>query len=175
MDMEPTVLEGPVPPVVTDAKSTDAVVPVPESISSVAKRMSAQSCFERAEALWNGTREWPVNRGEAALWFEQAADKGMPAAMFEFAECLRWGDGVARSPKRAEMLYRLAAEAGEQRAIHWLAHAYAAGDGVHPDPKEAAKWQQKAGTYSHVSLGWALALVALGALVASLGYWWLAR
>ena len=151
-------------------------LPKPDSITSVAKHLSAQACYDRAEALFHGTQAMPVNRDDAALWYEQAAGKGLPAGMFAFAEALRWGDGVMRDPERAATFYRKAAESGELRAIRWMAHAYAVGDGVPRDFVEASKWEQKASAPSRFSLTLALAWLLLGAVIAILGYrWWLSR
>lgn len=177
MDTEATVLEKPVEPVLPPSTATDGMLPRPESILSEAAHMSAAACFHRAQSIWNGTDGFPVDRSEAALWYEQAAEKGLPAARFEFAECLRWGDGIVRNPTRAEILYRLAAEGGDERAIHWLAHAYAVGDGVRRDRAEAAKWQKEMDVNVLLSPFVQVALwVCLGAGLATLaGWWWVSQ
>lgn len=145
------------------ATFSDAILRSPGSITEAARGMGAEACFVRGNHLWQGAEGLPEDRGEAALWFEQAALKGHPGGMFAFAESLRWGDGVLRNPARAEVLYRMAAEAGETKAIHWLSHAYAVGDGVERNPGEAAKWQARAGIRNRTWLPWLLLGLALGA------------
>lgn len=175
MDKEPALLEPPETSAEFIAKPSEGMLSTPESILAEAKHMGAQSCFDRAEVLWNGTSGFPVDRGEAALWYEKAAQKGLPQAMFAFAECLRWGDGILRNPTRAEILYRMAAEAGEPRAIQWLAHAYAVGDGVRRDAGESSRWQKKTRAISLPPLAWALLWLSVGVGLALAAWRWFAR
>ena len=176
VDTNSTLLEQPGVPSPPVAKSSDAVISEPESILKQAEHWSAQACFDHAEALWNGTKDFPVDRSEAAVWYEQAAKKGLPGGMFAFAECLRWGDGVLRNPSRAEVLYRMAAEAGDPRAIHWLAHAYAVGDGVQRNQEEAAKWERRTTGASPFQWVWIVLFLISAVVLATLGYrWWLSR
>ena len=155
-----------------EARFSPGVIPTSPAVAEAARSMGAEACLAQGQALWEGTSDLPVNRGEAALWFEQAALKGSPEAMFAFAESLRWGDGVMRNPERAEVLYRLAAEAGFEPAIHWLAHAYQVGDGVTRNAEEAARWRRRGGSHPLGPWGWVLLGVAVGAWLASLAWVW---
>lgn len=165
-------LDFPPKPPEPEAKFSEGLLPSPHSVAEAAQHLGAHACLEQGRALWDGTRDLPVNRGEAALWFEQAALKGSAEGMFAFAESLRWGDGILRNPVRAEALYRLAAEAGYPPAIHWLAHAYAAGDGVTRNPKEAERWRRAGGIRHHGPLTWVLLGLLAGAWLASLVWVW---
>jgi TPR repeat protein len=58
------------------------------------------------------------NRGQAARWYQRAADQGEPTAQFFLCEMHMRGDGVPRDLKLSLMWCELAIRGGEIRATH---------------------------------------------------------
>jgi TPR repeat protein len=64
----------------------------------------------------------------AAQYLQDAAQAGLPAAMFLLANAYREGEGVSRDEKRARELYEAAAEKDHPASIQALAMAYRNGE-----------------------------------------------
>ena len=91
------------------------------------------------DAYYHGSKDFPLERGYASLWFERAAESGNAEGMFRFAEILRWGEGRLQNVREAETWYRRAAELGHKKARAWLIHAYETGDGTAKNATEATR------------------------------------
>jgi len=85
-----------------------------------------------------------VNYGEAAKWYDRAAQAGVVPAMFRLGTLNEKGLGVARNIEAAQRYYTQAAERGNAKAMHNLAVTAADGGGKGPDYKSAAQWFRKA-------------------------------
>lgn len=80
------------------------------------------------------------NPVEAALWYRQAAAKGVVAAQNNLAIMYAKGEGVPRLPSHAVSLWREAAEGGHPMAQYNLALSYFNGEGIEADRTAAATW-----------------------------------
>ncbi len=101
------------------------------------------------------------NPQEAAKWFQQAAEKGDPQAMFALGECYQLSKGVTRDPRLALEWIRKAADQNEVNALNRLGDIYTKGIPgiVQPDLKTAFAYFSAA-----KDLGFADAYGNLGAL-----------
>ncbi|MTI43036.1 localization factor PodJL [Roseibium hamelinense] len=85
--------------------------------------------------------------GEAAKWYQKAADQGLPPAQYRLASLYEKGRGVDQDLVKARDWYTRAAEAGNAKAMHNLAVLYAEGVDGAPDFTQAAKWFENAAKY----------------------------
>jgi TPR repeat protein len=118
------------------------------------------------DAYYHGSKDFPLERGYASLWFERAAEAGNSEGMFRFAEILRWGEGRLQNVREAETWYRRAAELGHKKARTWLIHAYETGDGTERNASEATRHILDQGQAPAVRMTglWIAAAVALAGL-----------
>ena len=82
----------------------------------------------------------------AALWFESAANHGLPPAQYRLGSLYEKGQGVKKDLNKARSLYLQAADKGNAKAIHNLAVLYAEGIDGKPDYGIASQWFRKAAT-----------------------------
>lgn len=128
-----------------------------------AEEGDAEAMVKIGEAYYQGSKDFPMERGYASLWFERAAEAGHPEGMFRFAEILRWGEGRLQNVHEAESWYRRAADLGHPKARAWLIHAYETGDGAARNPGEAARRVLDPGQAPPIHMRglWIAAIVAL--------------
>ncbi len=129
----------------TDDLSADKL---PDTLAGPALRAAASrgepaAAFEIAVRYAEG-RGIAVNYGEAAKWYERAAQKGIVPAMFRLGTILEKGLNGKKDIDAARRYYVLAAERGNAKAMHNLAVLDADGGGKGPNYKSAAVWFRKA-------------------------------
>ncbi len=87
----------------------------------------------------------PQNYSEALRRYQEAADKGLPLAMYNLGEFYEKGWGVQKSALNSLRWYKKAAEAGNEQAMERLGAIYENGDlGEKADPQAAQQWYDKA-------------------------------
>ena len=101
----------------------------------------------------------PQNLGEAAVWFERAANQGLAPAQFRLGGLYEKGMGVRRNLDTARRLYLAAAEAGNAKAMHNLAVLFAEGIDGKPDYPMAARWFRKAADHGITDSQYNLAIL----------------
>jgi localization factor PodJL len=121
---------------------------LPDSLAGPALRAAAArgepaAAFEIAVRYAEG-RGIAVNYGEAAKWYDRAAQKGIVPAMFRLGTILEKGLNGKKDVDAARRYYVLAAERGNAKAMHNLAVLDADGGGKGPNYKSAAVWFRKA-------------------------------
>ena len=138
------------PAVSREAVPTNDISPdkLPDSLAGPALRAAASrgepaAAFEIAVRYAEG-RGIAVNYGEAAKWYERAAQKGIVPAMFRLGTILEKGLNGKKDIDAARRYYVLAAERGNAKAMHNLAVLDADGGGKGPNYKSAAVWFRKA-------------------------------
>jgi localization factor PodJL len=82
--------------------------------------------------------------GEAARWFERAADHGLAPAQYRLGSLYEKGHGVKKDLDAARRLYLAASEKGSAKAMHNLAVLYAEGIDGKPDYKTASQFFRRA-------------------------------
>jgi localization factor PodJL len=82
--------------------------------------------------------------GEAAKWYDRAAQAGVVPAIFRLGTLHEKGLGVAKDLEAARRYYMQAAERGNAKAMHNLAVLDADGGGKGANYKSAAQWFRKA-------------------------------
>ena len=112
-------------------------------LRAAALRGEPAAAFEIAVRYAEG-RGVAVNYGEAAKWYERAAQKGIVPAMFRLGTILEKGLNGKKDVDAARRYYVLAAERGNAKAMHNLAVLDADGGGKGPNYKSAAVWFRKA-------------------------------
>lgn len=98
----------------------------------------AAAAFERAvmlESIAASEREWRV----VASLYQEAAEAGIPQAMYKVARAYDRGRGVARDLSQAAPWYREAAERGHGGAMAALGTMYEYGEGEPPNLAEALR------------------------------------
>ena len=150
----------------TGSFSLGAMLGTKAGLLKAAEEGDAEAMVKVGDAYYHGTKDFPLERGYASLWFERAAEAGHPEGMFRFAEILRWGEGRLQNVREAETWYRRAAELGHKRARTWLIHAYETGDGTERNPAEATRQVLDQGHAPPVKMTglWIAAAVALAGL-----------
>ena len=88
----------------------------------------------------------PMNRAEAARWFEKSAGRGFSDAQFSLGSMASTGEGVPQDKAAAVRWYRLAAEQGNTKAMFNLGIMYGTGNGVRMDRVEALRLIRNAAT-----------------------------
>ncbi len=138
------------PAVSRDAAPSDDVAPdkLPDGLAGPQLRAAAlrgdpAAAFEIAVRYAEG-RGVAVNYGEAAKWYDRAAQRGIVPAMFRLGTILEKGLNGKRDIDAARRYYVLAAERGNAKAMHNLAVLDADGGGKGPNYKSAAVWFRKA-------------------------------
>lgn len=106
----------------------------------LARAGSAEAARIVGQALMSGTGT-PVDRVQAAQWFQRAAEGGDPEARAIWGTMLAYGmDGVRADPPAAVRFLRQAAEAGDGPAAARLGFAYLRGHGVPASEGESVRW-----------------------------------
>ncbi len=82
----------------------------------------------------------PQDYGQAAYWFELAANQNLAIAQYRLATLFEKGRGVPQNMEKARSWYESAAQAGNVKAMHNLAVIYAEGKGVPQDFAKAGQW-----------------------------------
>jgi localization factor PodJL len=113
------------------------------SLRAAALRGEPAAAFEIA-VRYAEAKGVPANYGEAAKWYERAAQKGIVPAMFRLGTILEKGLNGKKDADAARRYYVLAAERGNAKAMHNLAVLDADGGGKGPNYKSAAVWFRKA-------------------------------
>ncbi len=98
--------------------------------------------------------------GEAAKWYQRAADQGVSAAQNNLGLMYAQGRGVPRDVARAAQLWLVAAEKDHTIAQFNLGLAYFRGEGVAKNQSQATGWFRRAG-----ELGLASAQYAMGQVI----------
>jgi len=118
------------------ARSPGAV----DALKQVANQGYAPAQF-RLGGLYSGEDNLvPVNKEEARLWTQRAANGGIAAAMNNLGLMYYNGEGGAQNRSTAAMWFRKAAERGVTNSQYNLGILYQSGDGVPLNPTEAYKW-----------------------------------
>lgn len=94
----------------------------------------------------------------AADYFMQAAERGSSEGMYQIANYLRDGVGVAKDQPKAYEWYKQAAERDHLEALNQLAVCYSSGTGVNQNPKKAFELFSKASNQGHMQARANLAL-----------------
>lgn len=127
-------------------QASDVVLPDgfgPPALVTAAKGGDPLAFYEIGTRFTEG-RGVKEDLGEAAKWYQRAADAGIVPADYRLANLYEKGAGVERDAAKAKALYLKAAEAGNASAIHNLAVMLASGHDGAPDLAEAARWFEKA-------------------------------
>lgn len=128
-----------VPERTTGSFNLGAMLGTKAGLLKAAEEGDPEAMVKVGDAYYHGSKDFPMERGYASLWFERAAEAGNPEGMFRFAEILRWGEGRLQNVREAETWYRRAAELGHKKARTWLIHAYETGDGTERNAAEATR------------------------------------
>lgn len=80
----------------------------------------------------------------AAAILKESADLGSVEAMDMYGEMLAAGEGVAKNPTAAFLMYRRAASEGYPRSMDHLAECYERGIGTKPDQRKSTLWMIRA-------------------------------
>ncbi len=113
------------------------------NLRTAAMAGDAAAAFEVGSRFAEG-RGVPADFGEAARWYERAANKGIVPAQFRYASLLEKGQGVRKDLAQARRFYLAAASKGNGKAMHNLAVLYAEGIVGKPDYATAVLWFRKA-------------------------------
>lgn len=109
-----------------------------------------------AECLYHG-RGIEKNLSEAILFFQKAAEAGLPYAEYALGFCYENAHGVEKDPFKAFSWYERAAQHAHTESMRCLADCYLYGFGVNEDAGVAVEWYIKA-----ADSGNAIALRQLG-------------
>lgn len=83
------------------------------------------------------------NYDEAFRYFQRAAAKNHPNALYCLAVCYKNGDGIERNERLAFVNFLRGAELGDKDAMFGVACAYQDGNGTDTNYREALKWYKK--------------------------------
>lgn len=109
------------------------------SITREATAETAAELFERAVMLESKAQSGSDGAREAAALYAEAAEKGLPQAMYETARAFDRGRGVARDLTQAARWYAQAAERGHPASMAALGTMYEFGEGVALNMAEALR------------------------------------
>lgn len=128
--------------------ATASIEMPPEAAGPLALREAAANgdglaLFEIGARYTEG-RGVPPDLGEAARWYQYAADLGFAPAQYRLANFYEKGTGVDRDLAKAKTWYQMAAEQGNASAMHNLAVLYAMGQNGVGDYDSAGSWFTKA-------------------------------
>lgn len=93
-------------------------------------------CFE----LGQGT---PLDLGLAAVWYRKAAEHDLDWGMYNFANLLATGRGIAADSQRALQLYLRAAGLGHAKSMNLLGRYLEEGQEIERDVAAAHEWYRK--------------------------------
>ena len=138
-----------------EAKCPDAnysyTIPV-KRVSQNAAQDASQSAAQRASASDSLNRGWqyqvgrgvPKDPAMAARLYADAANEGLPDAMYRLALLYRDGNGVSKDSAAAVNWFYQAGKQGHAAAQMELGFAFLLGDGVRHDDVAAFRWLQLA-------------------------------
>lgn len=115
----------------------------PLSLRLAAAKGDPSAEFEVGARLAEG-KGTPQNFGEAAKWYQRAAERGFAPAEYRLATLYERGLGVKEDRSLATLWYRRAASQGNVKAMHNLAVLSASQNGQSPDYTTAAQWFEEA-------------------------------
>ncbi|MBO6684571.1 MAG: SEL1-like repeat protein [Parvibaculum sp.] len=125
---------------------TAPVEPEKVTLMDAAQRGDAAAQYEVGQRYANGEGV-TQDMGEAAKWFERAAEQDLAAAQYRLATQYEKGRGVSQNDGLAREWYEKAAKSGNVKAMHNLAVIHAEGRGTAQDFKTAAGWFNQAANY----------------------------
>ena len=133
-------------------KPTQIAIPVgeklPDGIAGPALRAAAlkgdPAAAYEVGLRYAEARGVVANYGEAAKWYDRAAQAGIVPAMFRIGTLYEKGMSVKKDAETARKYYLAAAERGNAKAMHNLAVLDADGGGGGANYKAAAQWFRKA-------------------------------
>lgn len=134
------VTQAAIPPASAPAAAPEIPVEAgPVALREAAAANDPKALFEIGSRYAEG-RGVPTDMKTAAVWYEQAAERGLAPAQYRIGNFFEKGTGVSRDIPKAKAWYEKAARQGNASAMHNLAVLYAMGaDGV-TDNEKAAKW-----------------------------------
>eukprot|EP00232_Nephroselmis_pyriformis_P007110 CAMPEP_0182890174 /NCGR_PEP_ID=MMETSP0034_2-20130328/22490_1 /TAXON_ID=156128 /ORGANISM="Nephroselmis pyriformis, Strain CCMP717" /LENGTH=397 /DNA_ID=CAMNT_0025023707 /DNA_START=348 /DNA_END=1538 /DNA_ORIENTATION=+ len=97
--------------------------------------------------------------GEAAFWFQRAADGGHPESQYQLSRCYIQGKGKDVDNNQAMKWAHKASDAGHADAQYMLATGYAAGMGLPHDPYKAFELYKNAAVKGHEEAAFVCAIV----------------
>jgi len=141
-DSTPTTVSEPI--VSPQARNLDIPAEIqPAALRDAAASGKPEAFYEIASRYAEG-RGVPVNMGEAAKWYEYAAEMGLAPAQYRIGNLYEKGMGVERDLTKAKTWYQLAADQGNANAMHNLGVLFAMGVDGTADNASAARWFQEA-------------------------------
>jgi TPR repeat protein len=99
--------------------------------------------YNLGNCYYNGQGTQP-DTAEAVIWFNKAADKGLPQAQYNLAIAYYVGKGVGQDFAKAFTYFKKAADQGLAPAEHKVGLCYYFGEGVDKDYGKAFAWARKA-------------------------------
>lgn len=132
------------------------------SVETASARSQAQNVYERAVRLAAKPGVTSGDKAEAARLYRQAAELGLPAAMYALGRSYDRGHGLTRDLGRAAHWYARAADEKHAPAMAALATMYEYGEGVRQDLASALRYYRVA-----AEAGDAHAMAGLGYLFAT--------
>lgn len=132
--------EEPGPPAIDFAIPQEAG---PAVLREAAGDGDPRALYEIASRYQNG-RGVEADIGEAAVWFERAAERGLAPAQYQIGNIYEKGLGVERDIDAAMIWYESAASQGNASAMHNLAVLHAMGASGRTDNRQAARWFHEA-------------------------------
>jgi localization factor PodJL len=118
------------------------------------------AAYELSARYADGRGGMPRDAKLAAVWLEQAAQRGFAPAQYRLGSLYERGLGVTRDPAKARQWYETAADAGNVKAMHNLGVIYADASSGKPDYAAAAIWFRKAADYGLRDSQYNLAVLA---------------
>ncbi len=115
----------------------------PLSLRLAAAKGDPSAQFEVASRFAEG-KGVKQDFGQAAAWYQRAANQGLPAAQYRLAALFERGLGIKADPARARVWYKRAAEQGNVKAMHNLAVLSAGRDQGSADYPTAVQWFSEA-------------------------------
>ncbi len=134
--------EAPAAPAQPAERSTVELPPAaigPMSLRLAAAKGNPSAQFDVAARYAEG-RGVKQDFGQAAHWYQRAAQQGLAQAQYRLAGLLERGLGVKADPARARIWYKRAAEQGNLKAMHNLAVLNAGSDATPAELATAHKW-----------------------------------
>lgn len=134
--------EAPAAPAQPAERATVELPPAavgPMSLRLAAAKGDPSAQFDVAARYAEG-RGVPQDFGQAAHWYQRAAQQGLAQAQYRLAGLLERGLGVKADPARARIWYKRAAEQGNLKAMHNLAVLNAGSEATPAELAAAHKW-----------------------------------
>jgi localization factor PodJL len=152
--------KAPVPPVTKQPFPEPLPPGLPASVAKALQAGDPVAAYELAARYAEGRGGLPRDAKLAAVWLEQAAQRGFAPAQYRLGSLYERGLGVTRDPAKARQWYETAADAGNVKAMHNLGVIYADASSGKPDYAAAATWFRKAADYGLRDSQYNLAVLA---------------